>query len=829
MDSNIPNQPAFSDPLLNRLFLSPQELAKKENGKAIVKKFYQQQVSDSDNLNFFRARNTRQIEILLWAKGSQNMKEFLNLINVSDGNKSYLNIDMTQQRLAAQFIGTLVESMAKVKTYICVNAIDDGSMTEKENRLFEAIFRMKASETINQMQQESGVQLEPELAYVPDDELAARIHFEIEDRLPKEIRFEKMIELVKDAIHFDKVANRKSLYDLITLNAGFTKIEKLANGKYGVRKCIAPNMVYNFFMNDLGEAEITMIGEFYNMKVKDIREKFGKTPERPDGLDEKSIFEMARLSAHKNIGTFNYMWNEAWAQTIYYYVRPYDDCNVLVMDCEIDCPVDVYYTSKTDAYGKENITQKSGIPYQQIKKNGEVVNQPKPDNVEVIKRQKNTWMRGIYAPNGNVLLYWGEPDLIINPYTDISKPLSSYTAVIPNNDGDYVPSLFERIMEPLKEYTITKLKRKQLISSLRPLGIRIDVESARNIDLGNGNTIEWEEVLRIYNQTGTEVWSSRGLDPLSKETPAISPAVNDPTIQKILELTNVLAGIVNEIRQLIGVPQYRDGSDVGDRTSGVLQQQQISASYNVTDFIQVANNTLWEQTFYKLCLLHWNDIVKQEPEAKADMLNTRFQITVETKSTDYQREILERDIDRYSQVRDQYGNPALTPKDAQMLREIDNFKLAYSYMVAAIADNRRKSIEDNQRNQEYTIQSQQQSAAQAAEAAQKLEQDKQAAEREMESFKSTKRKEELLLQGFLQVAAKDESGRLIQQFMPAIQQLVPNIAIPLKEENEHMVEQIVAEEQAENDQMQQMEMQQMDNQDASRGTMPQQNLQPQMQ
>lgn len=809
-NSNVPpSQEPFQNPLLNRFFLSPQERQKKENGKAIVKSFYQQQISDSDNLNFFRARNSRQIEILLWAKGSQNMKEFLNLMDVSDGNKSYLNIDMTQQRLAAQFIGTLVESMAKVKTYTCVNAIDDGSLSEKERRLMEALFRMQEAETIDQMQQAAGVQLEPTGAYVPNDELSARIHFEIEDRLPKEIRFEKMVELVKGEIFFEKVANRKTLYDLITLNAFFTKIEKLGDKKYGVRKCIANNMVYNFFMNDIGEQEISMIGEFYNLKVKDFREKFGKTAERPEGIDEKEIFNIARLSSQKNIGTFNYMWNEAWAQTIYYYVRPYDDCSILVFDCEINCGEDVYYVEKKDESGKTKyLDQKNGIPYQLTKKNGDVIQQPKPDNVEINKKKRNTWMRGVYAPNGDTLLYWGRPDLIINPFTNTSCPLSSYTAVIPNNDGDYVPSLFERIMEPLKEYTITKLKRKQLIASLRPTGIRIDVESARNIDLGNGNTIDWEEVLRIYNQTGTEVWSSKGLDPLSKETPAIAPAINDPSIQKILELTNVLAGIVNEIRQLIGVPQYRDGSDVGDRTSGVLQQQQIASSYNVTDFISTANNQGWEQTFYKLCLLHWNDIVREEPESKDDMLNTRFQVTIQTKSTDYQRELLERDIDRYSQVIDANGNPALTPKDAMMLREIDNFKLAYSYMVATIAENRRKSIEDSQRAVAENAKVQKDTATQAATQAKELQQEQLTADKEMKLFESKNKKEEILLQGVLAVCAKDESGKLIQQFMPAIRELVPNLTIPLQEENKDMVEGIMIKEQAQQEEMNQIAAQQ---------------------
>ena len=53
------------------------------------------------------------------------------------------------------------------------------------------------------------------------------------------------------------------------------------------------------------------------------------------------------------------------------------------------------------------------------------------------------------------------------------------------------------------------------------------------------------------------------------QAPAISNGAVDTAVQKIVELTNILAGIVAEIRDLLGVPQYRDGSDVGDRTSGM--------------------------------------------------------------------------------------------------------------------------------------------------------------------------------------------------------------------------------------------------------------------
>lgn len=812
-----------SDPLLSRFFLSPEEKASKERGKKIMQQFYRIQYSNDSSLNFFRLRSQKWIEILLWMKGSQKMNEFLDYLSVSDANKAWVNIDTTPSRIAAQFIGTLVESMAKNKTYACVNAIDDGSLNEKEQRLYDALFRMHDVETINQTQQAAGIQLEPPNAYVPDDELSAKVYFELEDRLPKEIRFEKIIEKLKDNISFESVMNRKTIFDLAVLNFFCTKIECLGPGEYSVRKCIPTNMVYNFFMNDTGEAEIDQIGEFISVKVRDFRAKYGKSEYKPDGLTEKEIFELAKMSTNKNIGTFNYMWNENWSLLPFNYNRPYDDCCILILDAEIDCGEDVYYVEKTDAFGKKNYEQKKNKPYQQTKKDGTVIDQPKPENTEIIKRKKNTWMRGVYAPYGDKMLYWGPPDLIITPFTNVSRPLSSYTVVIPGNDGEYMPSLGERMMECLREYQLVKMKRKQLIALLKPSGIRIDVESARNLDLGNGDTVQWEEVVRIYNQTGNELWSSKGLDPLQREAPPLSNTVRDESIEKIVGCTNVMAGIINEIRQLVGVPMYRDGSDVGDRTSGKLAEGQNESSYNVTDFVIVGNNKGWEDTFYKICLLHWNDVVKKEPESKEDMINTRFKVAVKTKSTEYEKELLEQDIQRYSQMPDAQGNPSLTIKDAIMLRNIDNYKLACLYLDSTFKKNRQHAIEESQRLQQQNQELQMQSAQQAQEEAAKLQQDKIAAEKDMLEFKSTKEKELAMVNGLWQAIGKGFISPNVA--MPVIQQLIPNITIPLTMENQAMQQSIVANQQAELMQQQQAAQQQQDPEEMQEQQSSPQNMQ----
>jgi len=780
------SNPQFSDPLLNRFFMSPQERADRENGKKIVTAFYKEQTSNDSSLNFFKLRNARWIELLLWCKGSQKMSEFLDFMNVSDANKSYVNIDMTPARIAAQFVGTLVESMSKNRTYASVIGIDDGSLNEKEQRMYEALFRMHEAQTVNQLQQAAGMALEAVGAFVPDDEISAKVFYELEDRLPKEIRFEKVIDKLKKDIDFERIMNRQTIFDLTVLNGGFTKIERLAPKCYTVRKCIATNMVYNFFISPSGKMEITKIGEFWNVKVPQFRQLFGKTPERPEGLTEKEIFLLAKLTTNKNIGSFNYMWNDNWALTTYNQQRPYDDCSILVFDCEIDCTEAVYYVDKKDQYGRSNITEKKGTPYMQVTKDGRLIEQAKPENVEVLKRNRNTWMRGVYAPYGDKMLYWGRPDLIITPYTDVAKPMSSYTVNIPFNDGEYVPSLFERGMENLREYQLTKLKRKQLIAKIKPSGIRIDVESARNLDLGNGDTIDWEEVVRIYDQTGNEIWSSRGVDPLSREMPPLSPTVRDESVTKVMELTNILASIVLELRQLWGVPQYRDGSDVGDRTANKLAESQNESSYNVTDYIVNANNQLWEETFYKICLLHWNDIVKEEPETKEDLLNFRFDLKIRTKASDYEKQKLEQDIQRYSQVPDAMGNPSVTLKDAMMLREIEDFKLANWYLSATVAKNQREALRQKQADSENNAKQQQLSNEQTAQNQLALQKQKLADEMQIKRAETESAEKLAIINGIFAVAAKSPTGELPQYLMSLAQAAISNIMMPIVAENQEL-------------------------------------------
>lgn len=769
MADNIPSTqsglPNFGDALLSINFTDPKNKVDKEYGKRVISEIYRQQ--NGAGPEFFRGRNIQWGENDSWASGRVNMNEFVDYVS-TEGNKAYTPVDLTPPGLGPQFVGTLIDSMSQNEEYPCVTAIDDGSVSEKENKKLDALFRMREVETINAVQGQAGIQLEQPNAYVPDDELSAEVYFKLEDRLPKEIEFaEKLSKVMYDNQYKQK--SRKTKWDLIVYNCAAIKVEREENGFIQIRKCNAPNLIYNFTTSDSGQLELSYIGEIYSLKIKDLRRKWGKSDTRPNGLSEKEIFDMASTANRYNIA--NRFWFNYTDSYVYSQDRPYDDYGIEVFDCEVQSFDADYYTSKTDSFGKENIQQKKGIP------------QPTGEKSTVIKTNKLTWYRGIWAIKSDKMIYWGLPDLTIRPFMNISESLSSYSIQVPNNDGRYNRSLFERGLGALRKWTLADLKVKQLIANLRPPGIAFDVDQMQDLDLGLGKVSSPMEILKIYNQTGNIPFSSLGIVPGKEQGVPIKELANAASVSQLQELQTILDSSKQELRELWGVPLYRDGGDVGDRTSGVLQSQQNLASNNVTDFINFSDKCLWDEGLYKVCLLNWDDVVLRQ--GRTELMDTIFQVSVELKPTAYEKQQLEENIKIGMQTIDpSTGKPLLTFKDAFKIRNIENHKLAEMYLASTEEQNEKRNAADKDKREQANIQSQQASAEQTNQQAAQIQQQKLDQEKEMLIFTNEQQMKLATVNGLWQSIGK---GIISPQIaMPIIQQLIPNITIPLTMENKQM-------------------------------------------
>jgi hypothetical protein len=251
----------------------------------------------------------------------------------------------------------------------------------------------------------------------------------------------------------------------------------------------------------------------------------------------------------------------------------------------------------------------------------------------------------------------------------------------------------------------------------------------------------------------------------------------------------------------LGVPMYRDGSDVGDRTAAKLAEMQTTSSYNVTDHIPNALNLLMEETLYKCCILEWQKAVK---EGDTDIMSTEFEIAVQMKPTEYQKKILEQRILQWSQTPDKYGNPLLSPKDVLYIENIKDFKLAQWYLANIIDTNRKKHMEEaaalDKQNQENQIASSQA----ATEGAAKLEQMKAEMEIAKVSASDKAKQKQTILSGVFDLLKV--GGPIPEGFQPLVRLVIENHAMPLMQENQQIAQGIQQQEQQEQAAAQQEQM-----------------------
>lgn len=714
----------ISDILVKVHYEDPQEVAKKETGRQIAKKIYEQQWTVSGNKNFFSARAAHQRNIELWSYGKQDMLQFMPLMGVSDATKAEVPIDTTPSMVGAFFADTLTEHLSKNTERPVVKAIDDISEEEKLNRYLEAIFRMENVDFISEMQNKYGVQLEPANVYVPDSKLGAQVYYKQKDQLPKEVRFQAILKQSLIDNDYDRVIKPKLIRDNIVFNIEAIKVTK-GEGKfdYKLKTGTPRNVFYNFIKTDSGKPDLSYIGEGYNLKAKDIRKKYAKSDKSKNGLTEKEIFTLVEKSTQRNPvspNTVNYGWADQY--NTFTGETPWDDASIFAIEFEIKITESEYWVSKLDNYGNENFVKKKAIP------------QIESDKSELIKRDNECVYTCVYCPDANMVLFWGK-----------TGDTFSWFINIPHNNGEYVPSLFERAIEMLNEYQLLKLKKKLLIGRLSPNVFNVDVENIRNVSIG-GKNYGWEDIVRIRLITGANLWSSRGLDPLEKNNnPAITAAMQDPTLQQIIELDNTEKSIIQSIREILGLPIYLDGSSVGQRTSGRMAEGQRESSSNVSGFITNSHNQLMEEALNYICHLAWKDVVTSEPESEEDLVNTKFKVQVKMDMTQDEKERLEIDIDRWSKTPDENGKPLLSPADAFAIRQIDDITLAEMYLADKVQENERKAAAEKQKREEFTARIQKESNEQATQNAMALQDEKLSADKEMLEFTSNNKKQEILL------------------------------------------------------------------------------------
>jgi hypothetical protein len=695
------------------------------------------------NSGYFTRRNKKFEKNRKFSRGKQPMQEFLDLLNV-DGKEAFVNLDMKAPAIAPKFMQVIIGGFMKRDEKVRATAIDPVSVERKKYDRDDAEFRMNFGEEIKGMEAQTGVKLIADGQFTPQDYDELELYFGLEYQLPEEILFEKGC----DYVFYENgwpVIKRKILEDVSETGLGATKVSTGANGKINVRRVVPENSFYGFSNYD-DFRDVSFIGEVLSMKLVDIRNQYPNMP-------EEKIWQLAKQAKQ-------YSQSVKWDDRFRYSIdRPYDDWTVDVLDYEIKTIDSMMYQAKTNKYGNLTAVDKKDKAPQRL-----------GDNKELITKDMYVIYRGVYVLNTDTMLEWGVAKNMIKPSTtkEIADAYFSYSVYMHENLDLENMAIPERMETSIRQMTLAHLKIQQLIAKLRPSGLIIDIDSLSDINIGQAKALSPLELQAVYDQTGNIYYKRRTEDGDSQNGVPIQEAPNTGSVSQIQQLIMVYNHYLERLRDEIGVNEYREGSGVNPKLGLGVQQAQIQASNNATDFIYDAYLSLYQQTAFKISLLLYDSVSyggkQYEDYLTPDKVKGRhFDVKIEVMPDEKERQFLE------GMIQTALSAGMMEFEDAFRIRSIKNTKLAEMYLTKAKKNKEKAEMEKAQRNSEMNAQAQQQSIQAKAQADAQLQQIEAQGKLAVVSTEM-KMKQELSEQEFVQLALLKsyELGRPLSPEMKAV-------------------------------------------------------------
>jgi hypothetical protein len=417
------------------------------------------------------------------------------------------------------------------------------------------------------------------------------------------------------------------------------------------------------------------------------------------------------------------------------------------------------YQFKTNKYGNLIVEKKEKAP------------QRLGDNKELLTRDMYVIYRGVYVLNTDIMLEWGVAKNMIKPSVvkEMADAYFSYSLYMFENLDLENMAIPERMETSIRQMTLAHLKIQQLVAKLRPSGLIIDIDSLSDINIGQGKALNPLELQKVYDQTGNIYYKRRTEDGEGTNGLPIQEAPNNASIGQIQELILVYNHYLDRLRDEIGVNEYREGSGVNPKLGLGVQQAQIQASNNATDFLYDAYLNIYQQTAFKISLLLY-DSVLYGGEQYRNYINPE---NVEGKSFDVKIEVLPDDKEKM--FMEQMIQTALSAgmiefEDAFRIKSIKNTKLAEMYLSKAKKRKQKDEAQKAQMNSEMNAQSQQQSIQMKAQMDAQLEQIQSQGKLSVVSAEMTMKKD-LSEQEFVQLALL-KSFEFSRPLSPQLEQIV---------------------------------------------------------
>lgn len=440
---------------------------------------------------YYFDRNARFAKNDAYANGRLDVKAMFSDRFDFNGKQNYINIGWQAVQIVNRIVSGLVGRWMGRNEKIVVKATDSISATQKQKEFEELEFWVTQRDKMEELQQQSGVQMMPQNIPADTDELMLwQSQFQ---RLPEEILNEIGANDILEANGLFDAIKEKLLWDnsVRGLVGTYTWMDK--EGVIHTDYCNPYNIIYSY--SEYPDfRDTSWRGVAPTMQISEIRKRYGV--EFGGKITEKELWEIAATSKNYQFQD-NITWLDQWASS---YLRPYDEWNVNSIQVEIRSVDSEKYTVTTTKGTGSTILEK-GLPKT---KSGKIRATPS-DNQEVIEDTNQNIYRGVYLPQSKKLLEWGLKKNMIRPQDpkEIGNAEFSYSFYMYQNFKMRNIAIPEKIEQPVNGMILSLLKIEQVVAKSRPPGAMVNWSAIQNIDYGLGDKKNKEiDVKKLFDQTG---------------------------------------------------------------------------------------------------------------------------------------------------------------------------------------------------------------------------------------------------------------------------------------------------------------------------------------
>lgn len=660
--------------------------------KAIESEWFQ---SETGELGRYQTSRQWYDKLRSYARGEQDTSIYERLLGIKDdktngnGNnaanrKIFTNYDLRPIQVIPKFVKLLTNQMSERLFEVKADAIDTYSQGVKQAKR-DNLERMRVSKPIIKDAKELlGIDMIPgmEIDDIPETSQEIEMRMNMSEKLKIEIAEEEALKFSLELSDYKEISNRV-VEDITVLGKGVVKHETDID-KGVIAKYVDPADFVHSYPTHRNYSDVNYFGEIKHMNVTDVQRLSG------DRFTTDELREMAASS-----GKYPYFYG--YSNDNYYRTQDIGNTKVVVLHFTFKANNHITYKKKYNKNGGFKMIEKDN----NFKKTSEEYK-----GYDSKRGYMEIWYEGYYVIGSDQIFNYKKAENMVRPEGDLRKTFAPYIVYSPDLYQNRSKSIVSTIIPYVDQMQQIHIKLQQFIAKAKPPGIHIDLSGIEALDLGDGNTMTFEDLIRFTNETGNTL--GRSLNEEGEYNPGANPIRNVPNgfMGGINELAFVFNHYMNLVRDAIGIPVGADASTPHpDMAVGVQQQLALNSNTATRHILEGSLNIT--QRLCTAMSLRMKDVLKYPNLRSAyergigrynmeiidqikDLSLRDFAIFISLKPDVEEKQRLQGAI----QIALQGG--LITLSDAIDIEQVDNIKYANEVLKINLAKRKKESQEEEQ-------------------------------------------------------------------------------------------------------------------------------------